>query len=128
VNLITAAGSLDYGDLSRHFPEAVRVLVPGGVLLVCDFSQGRSLRGSPRLDTWVSQTNVAHAVQRGVQEQSIRSWCAETLTRVSHLKGGLVKFCSGAASRAWSKTKRRHSVVSRRGLVLPDIRFPEQSR
>ena len=135
MNLITAAGSLDYVDLSRFFPEAGRVLVPAGVLLVYDFSQGRSFRGSPRLDTWFSEflcrypmptdachavspeslcacapglrldahedfevsldltpefyldymmteTNVAHAIQRGVQEPCIRSWCAETLAPV----------------------------------------------
>ncbi|MCU1238134.1 MAG: ycgJ 2 [Candidatus Solibacter sp.] len=40
-DLITAAGSLNYADLERFFPEAARVLLPDGVLLVYDFSPGR---------------------------------------------------------------------------------------
>lgn len=135
MHLITAAGSLDYVDLNQFFPEAARVLLPDGVLLVYDFSQGRSFRGSPRLDTWFSEflcrypmptdcchavspeslcscgfglrldaqedfevslelspelyldyvmteTNVAHATQRGVAAERIRAWCAETLASV----------------------------------------------
>lgn len=52
VDLITAAGALNYTDLERFFPEARRVLAPGGVLLVYDFSPGRSFRGGSQLDDW----------------------------------------------------------------------------
>jgi hypothetical protein len=55
VDIVTAAGSLNYADLSLFFPEAVRVLTPDGMLVVYDFSQGRSFRGSPSLDTWFSE-------------------------------------------------------------------------
>ena len=44
VDLITAAGSLNYANLDLFFPEAARVLAPQGMLLVYDFSPGRSLR------------------------------------------------------------------------------------
>jgi len=49
---MTAAGSLNYTDLDQFFPEAVRVLTPGGRLIIYDFSAGRRLRGSPLLDEW----------------------------------------------------------------------------
>lgn len=54
VDLITAAGSLNYVDLNRFFPEAKRVLRPAGVLAVYDFSMGRSFHSSDRLDLWYS--------------------------------------------------------------------------
>ncbi len=55
MNLITAAGSLNYADLTRFFPEALRVFEPGGVLVVYDFLQGRSFRNGPSLSVWFDQ-------------------------------------------------------------------------
>jgi len=55
MDLIAAAGSLNYAGLDRFFPEAARVLAPGGVLVVYDFSQGRSFRDSPALETWFAE-------------------------------------------------------------------------
>lgn len=55
VDLITAAGSLNYADIDRFFPEAVRILQPGGVLVIYDFSQGKSFRHSPKLDDWYTE-------------------------------------------------------------------------
>jgi ubiquinone/menaquinone biosynthesis C-methylase UbiE len=52
VDLITAAGSLNYVDLDLFFPEAGRVLTPHGTLLVYDFSAGRSFRNRASLDDW----------------------------------------------------------------------------
>ena len=52
VDLMTAAGSLNYADLSRFFPEARRVLRPGGTLVVYDFSQGKRMADSPDLEAW----------------------------------------------------------------------------
>ena len=59
VELITAAGSLNYADLDRFFPEAARALTAAGVILVYDFSAGRSFVGDSfvgdsTLDTWFS--------------------------------------------------------------------------
>ncbi len=55
VDLISAAGSLNYVDLDVFFPQAARVLAPHGVLLVYDFSAGRSFRHSASLDEWFSR-------------------------------------------------------------------------
>jgi SAM-dependent methyltransferase len=52
IDLITAAGSLNYADLNLFFPEAKRVLAPSGRLVVYDFSQGRSFRDSESLAGW----------------------------------------------------------------------------
>jgi len=54
VDLITAAGSLNYANLDLFFPEAARVLSPQGVLLIYDFSPGKSFRTSAKLDEWFS--------------------------------------------------------------------------
>jgi ubiquinone/menaquinone biosynthesis C-methylase UbiE len=54
MDLITAAGSLNYANLDLFFPEAARVLVPDGVLVVYDFSPGRTFRDAPGLDEWFS--------------------------------------------------------------------------
>ncbi len=50
--LLTAAGSLNYADLDRFFPEAKRVLTASGVLAIYDFSEGRRLREDHRLEDW----------------------------------------------------------------------------
>jgi SAM-dependent methyltransferase len=55
MDLITAAGSLNYVDLDRFFPEAARVLAPHGALVVYDFSPGRGFADSPSLDGWFEE-------------------------------------------------------------------------
>ncbi len=52
IDVITAAGSLNYVNLPRFFDEAARVLVREGVLVVYDFSPGRSFVEGKRLDEW----------------------------------------------------------------------------
>jgi SAM-dependent methyltransferase len=54
VDLITAAGSLNYTDLPRFFMEAARILVPGGIVVVYDFSPGKEFRDSEALAQWFS--------------------------------------------------------------------------
>jgi SAM-dependent methyltransferase len=52
-DLLAAAGSLNYVDLGRFWPEARRVLAPGGVLVVYDFSAGRWFAdGDAGLERW----------------------------------------------------------------------------
>jgi SAM-dependent methyltransferase len=55
IGLMAAAGSLNYLDLELFFPEARRTLSPGGLLLVYDFSQGRSFPDSSALDDWFAE-------------------------------------------------------------------------
>jgi ubiquinone/menaquinone biosynthesis C-methylase UbiE len=131
--LMTAAGSLNWVDLTRFFPEARRVLTPGGTLVVYDFSTGRRFRDSDALSQWfeefetrypwppaasitpdtlnpqsyglrmsdheyfeialpiapefyvrymMTETNVTGAIERGIPEEEIRSWCERTLAPV----------------------------------------------
>jgi SAM-dependent methyltransferase len=51
-DLVAAAGSLNYVNLDAFLPEAARVLDPGGMLLVYDFSAARRMRGDARLSAW----------------------------------------------------------------------------
>jgi len=55
VDLISAAGSLNYADLDQFFPEAARVLAPRGMIVVYDFSPGRSFRDATSLDEWFAE-------------------------------------------------------------------------
>ena len=55
IDILTAAGSLNYADFDLFFPEAARVLKERGVLVVYDFSQGREFHDSPKLADWFSQ-------------------------------------------------------------------------
>ena len=52
IDLITAAGSLNYVSLNHFFPEALRVLDPSGCLVVYDYPAGRSFHSSEDLDLW----------------------------------------------------------------------------
>jgi len=54
-DLITAAGSLSYVDLELFLPEAARLLAPGGVLIIYDFSAGRRMREGHRLHEWFTR-------------------------------------------------------------------------
>jgi SAM-dependent methyltransferase len=54
--LITAAGALNFvSDLARAAGELLRVLAPGGTLVVYDFSHGRSFRDSVALEEWCEE-------------------------------------------------------------------------
>jgi SAM-dependent methyltransferase len=135
IDLITAAGSLNFMDLDAFFPEATRVLRVDGALLVYDFSAGRTSSSATALDDWftefrrryprpegvarpldpgslatlatgfrlvdaeelsigveltadayrdyvMTETNVAHAIQRGEDADAIRAWCSASLAAV----------------------------------------------
>lgn len=60
INLITAAGSLNYTNLDLFFPEAIRVLAPHSMLVVNDFSQGKSFRSSDVLLTWFNEFRLRY--------------------------------------------------------------------
>jgi ubiquinone/menaquinone biosynthesis C-methylase UbiE len=52
VDLLTAAGSLNYVNLDLFFVEAARVLRPVGALIIYDFTPGRTFRHTASLDEW----------------------------------------------------------------------------
>lgn len=55
IDLMTAAGSLNWVDLTRFFPEVRRVLKASGTLAIYDFSAGRERRGDDRLEHWFDE-------------------------------------------------------------------------
>lgn len=55
VDIITAAGSLNYADLDLFFPEAARVLRPHGDLVVYDFGPGIRCTEGTGLEEWFSR-------------------------------------------------------------------------
>jgi ubiquinone/menaquinone biosynthesis C-methylase UbiE len=55
MDVMTAAGSLNYVDLPRFFAEARRVLRADGVLVVYDFSAGKRMAGSAALAEWFAE-------------------------------------------------------------------------
>jgi ubiquinone/menaquinone biosynthesis C-methylase UbiE len=52
VDLISAAGSLNYVDLNIFFSEALRILRPTGMIVAYDFSPGSSFAHDPSLARW----------------------------------------------------------------------------
>ena len=52
IDLMTAAGSLNWADLTRFFPEAHRVLAAHGQLVIYDFSQGANSPETRALADW----------------------------------------------------------------------------
>jgi SAM-dependent methyltransferase len=56
IDLITAAGSLDFADPLRFRTEAARALRPGGVLAVYDFAQG----SSDQLRPWYAELTARY--------------------------------------------------------------------
>ena len=55
IDLISAAGALNYAPLEEFFSEARRVLTADGMVLVYDFSPGRAFPDSPALEEWFSE-------------------------------------------------------------------------
>jgi ubiquinone/menaquinone biosynthesis C-methylase UbiE len=55
IDIVTAAGSLNFADIGQFFPDAARVLRAEGALIVYDFSVGRRFPDSDALDVWFSE-------------------------------------------------------------------------
>ena len=53
--LALAAGSLNYANLERFFPEAAHVMEPRGVLVVYNFGPGKRIRDSDGLEKWFAE-------------------------------------------------------------------------
>ncbi len=66
-DLIAAAGSLNYADLSLFLPEAARVLAARGTLVVYDFSSGRRLAADTRLDEWFTEFEQRYPFPAGYE-------------------------------------------------------------
>jgi SAM-dependent methyltransferase len=64
-DLVTAAGALNYTDRERSLAEIARVLGPGGVLAIYDFSGGRQCRETVPLDAWFDAFENRYAFPPG---------------------------------------------------------------
>jgi len=77
VDLVTAAGSLNYSASESFFNETARVLNSEGSLLVYDFEPGRSFRDAPGLDRWFEEFSLRypwpHADGREVQPETLET-------------------------------------------------------
>ena len=72
VDLLCAAGSLDFVDVARFLPEARRALRPAGRLVVYDFSSGRRFPDSPALESWFNGFRIRYpAVVRAPLDLSV---------------------------------------------------------
>jgi len=84
-DLVTAAGSLNYADLSSALAEIARVLTLDGTFLLYDFSVGRRTVSGGELAGWFGafEVNVDDAIARGAcTAEQARDWCGETLRTV----------------------------------------------
>ncbi len=124
IDIITAAGSLDYADLNLFFPEASRVLGPAGVLVVYDFSEGRRLRGSDRLDTWYSEFLKRYPPpdsSRPVTPESLRTCNSGLrLSRYEHFEMGLMLEPSFYIDYVLTETNIAHALMN--GAAEEEIR------
>lgn len=77
-DLLAAAGALNYADRDRFLPEAERVLAPGGVLVIYDFSAGRRFRDGGLLGQWYGEFERRYPAPAGyyfdVNELAYGQW------------------------------------------------------
>jgi len=65
LELITAAGSLNYSEWEDFFRETARVLTPEGRLVIYDFEPGRSFCDSMDLDGWFEEFSCRYPPPQG---------------------------------------------------------------
>jgi ubiquinone/menaquinone biosynthesis C-methylase UbiE len=65
VELVTAAGALNYAEWEDFFRETARVLTSEGRLVIYDFEPGRSFRDMPDLDRWFEEFSLRYPWPRG---------------------------------------------------------------
>lgn len=65
MDLVTAAGVVNYTDTARLLPEIRRVMRPDGTLAIYDFGQGRKSATAPGLSEWFNQYQVKYPSESG---------------------------------------------------------------
>jgi SAM-dependent methyltransferase len=71
-DLVAAAGSLNYVDMSRFLPELLRVLTPGGLLVIYDFSEGRRAFDDGQLAAWFDSFERRYPWPPGYESFDVR--------------------------------------------------------
>jgi len=125
MDIITAAGSLNYADLGRFFAEAARVLTERGVVVVYDFTPGRSFRGSLELDAWYSEFMRRYPAPLGfgkeVSPDTLRA-CGDSL-RLSHHRQFQVGLEMGLAAYVdYVLTETNVACAVQKGVALAEMR------
>ncbi len=145
VELITAAGSLNYADLARFFGEARRVLAPGGIVVVYDFGPGRRPDGwlesfvarYPWPELEAAEINAARLAEAGFHVRSefafsialgltrdfyLEYMMTETNVALAIRNGGreeeIREWCAGRLREAWEADSAE--VVFRGEVVVAD--------
>jgi ubiquinone/menaquinone biosynthesis C-methylase UbiE len=65
VDLVTAAGSLNYSESKAFFGEAARILTSEGRLVIYDFEPGRCFRDAPGLARWFEEFSSRYPWPQG---------------------------------------------------------------
>ncbi|MBI4889097.1 MAG: class I SAM-dependent methyltransferase [Acidobacteria bacterium] len=125
VSLISAAGSLNFCNVERAFEEMRRVLAGGGALVVYDFSPGRRMRVSERLERWFEEFQLRYPrpAQGGVHLDPARlAELASGFERGQHseFEGSLKLEADFYARYMMTETNVAHAV--RQGVGLGGIR------
>ena len=126
VDVITAAGSLNYTALDAALAEARRVLVPTGVLIAYDFTPGRSFCHGAALDAWFDAFRqrcprpVSEALVLDPTRLADAAAPGFRLASSTDFAFGLQM--SAAAYEAYMLTETSVAAAVRRGESLEDIR------
>jgi SAM-dependent methyltransferase len=124
-DLITAAGSLNYADLDRFFPEARRVLQPRGVMLVYDFTPGRKFRGRTGLEAWFDAFRRRYpppANEAGALDPAILAGLDSGLEMGPHAQFEIALELDPEFYLAYVLTETNVAAAVRLGTSLEDIR------
>ena len=124
-DLVTAAGSLNYTDRDRSLGEIARVLAPGGVLAIYDFSSGRRCHAAALLDDWFAEFERRYPYPPGyaLDVRFAQDVCEIGLEGERHRD--FERFVRGEAETRVGVLERRHVERISGGIWVPPLELGE---